>query len=299
MGVFHEGERAVQARAGVAAEARGLGRGISRTIPPGAGPFLQSQRLAVMAGVDPAERVWASLVMGNPGFITAPDPATLRLAAGLPDADPLSQGLVDGQAIGILVLDPERRRRLRINGRVIRADSGVIEIRTAEVFGNCPKYIQARVPAGVTAHVRAGVAAKAPALTDGQRLAIEGADTLFVASVNAGTGADASHRGGHPGFVRVRDARRLRIPDYSGNNMFQTLGNITADPRVGLLFMDFDTGTTIQLTGRARILWERERFAGLKGAERAVEVEIDEAVEIAGLGPVGWRFLEYSPFNPR
>jgi hypothetical protein len=81
--------------------------------------------------------------------------------------------------------------------------------------------------------------------------------------------------------------------------MFQTLGNIERDPRVGLLFVDFDTGTTIQLTGRARILWERADFADLPGAERAVEVEPDEVVEIPGDGPLGWRFLEYSPFNPR
>jgi uncharacterized protein len=68
---------------------------------------------------------------------------------------------------------------------------------------------------------------------------------------------------------------------------------------VGLLFVDFDSGTTLQLTGRARILWEREDLAGLKGAERALEVAVDAIVEIGGQGPLGWRFLEYSPFNPR
>jgi hypothetical protein len=299
MGVFHEGERAVQARAGVEAESRHLGRGISRGIPEGAGPFLEAQRIAVLAGVDETGHVWASLVPGNPGFITAPNPRTLRLAAELPGADPLSEALSRDRSLGVLVLDPERRRRLRINGHVIDGPPGAIEIGTEEVFGNCPKYIQARVPQGDTGHDRAGVARRGSALGPDQRLAIGRADTFFIASVHAGTGTDASHRGGQPGFVRVLDERRLRIPDYTGNNMFQTLGNIAADPRVGLLFVDFDTGTTLQLTGRARILWEREDYAELKGAERAVEVEIDEIVEIAGQGPLGWRFLEYSPFNPR
>src|SRR4030095_6224466 len=124
------------------------------------------------------------------------------------------------------------------------------------------------------------------------------ADTLFIASVHADAGADASHRGGQPGFVRVLDERRLLIPDYAGNNMFQTLGNITADPRVGLLFVDFDTGTTLQLTGRARIPWDRKPFGQMKGAERALEVEIDQIVEIEGKGGLVWRFLDYSPFNP-
>jgi uncharacterized protein len=299
VGVFHEGERAVQARVGVEAESRRLGRGISSEIPQGAGDFLEAQRMAVLAGVDETGHVWASLVTGNPGFITAPDSRTLRLAARLPGADPLSEALSRDRTLGILVLDPERRRRLRINGRVSVARPDAIEIRTQEVFGNCPKYIQARAPEGDTRHNRTGASRRGTVLTPEQRLAIERADTLFIASIHTGTGTDASHRGGQPGFVQVLDERRLRIPDYAGNNMFQTLGNIAADPRVGLLFVDFDTGTTLQLTGQARILWEREELVGLKGALRAVEVELDAIVEIAGQGPLGWRFLEYSPFNPR
>ena len=268
-------------------------------MPAGVEPFLESQRIAVLAGVDRAGRVWASVATGNPGFITAPDRRTLRLAAQLPEADPLREGLFQDRPLGVLVLDPERRRRLRINGRVTLAQAGAVEIRTEEVFGNCPKYIQSRAPENGLAHGQAGDARRGRSLTDEQRLAIERADTFFIASVHDGRGADASHRGGQPGFVRVLDERTLRVPDYAGNNMFQTLGNIAADPRVGLLFMDFDTGTTVQLTGRARILWEPEEYAGLKGAERAIEVEIDEVVEIAGRNSSGWRFVGYSPFNPR
>jgi predicted pyridoxine 5'-phosphate oxidase superfamily flavin-nucleotide-binding protein len=299
VGIFHEGEQAVQARAGVQAESRRLGRGISCEIPEGAGDFLQAQRMAVLAGVDGTGRVWASLVTGDPGFITAPDSRTLRLAAGLPGVDPLSEGVAEDRSLAVLVLDPERRRRLRVNGRVSVGRPDVIEIRTEEVFGNCAKYIQARAPEGETGQRRAGLGQRGTALTPAQQMAIERADTFFIASVHVGTGADASHRGGQPGFVKVLDERTLRIPDYLGNNMFQTLGNIAADSRVGLLFVDFDTGTTLQLTGRARILWEGEELARLKGALRALDVEIDATVEIAGQGPLGWRFLEYSPFNPR
>src|SRR5262245_6159525 len=109
MGVFHEGERAVQRRAGVEAESRHLGRGISHEIPDGATAFLEGQRLAIVAGLDDADRVWASLVTGRPGFITAPDPRTLRLAAGLPSVDPLAPAIRTGRPLGVLVLDPERR----------------------------------------------------------------------------------------------------------------------------------------------------------------------------------------------
>ena len=297
MGAFHEGERAVQSRAGVAREAKDLGRGIARSLPEGAGPFLAAQRLAVLAGVDDADRVWASLATGEPGFVSAPDAVTLRLRARLPAADPLREGLAAGRRLGILVLDPERRRRIRVNGRSLGA-ADAIAIRVEEFFGNCPKYIQARAPEEAPAPDRPGEARRAPELSAAQRATIERADTFFVASRHPEAGADASHRGGQPGFVRVDGARRLRFPDYAGNNMFQTLGNITADPRVGLLFVDFESGSTIQLTGRASILWDRASFADMPGAQRAVQVDVDEVVEIAGRGPLGWRLVERSPFNP-
>jgi predicted pyridoxine 5'-phosphate oxidase superfamily flavin-nucleotide-binding protein len=283
----------------VSAEAKGLGRGIVRAIPAGAGPFLAAQRLAALAGLDDAGRAWASVVTGAPGFITALDDHTLRLAASLAAGDPIREGLAEDRPVGVVVLDPERRRRIRLNGRSAGVAPGVIEIRIEEVFGNCPKYIQARAHEDEAAAERPGEARRSAELSDAQRGLIEGADTFFIASVHAERGADASHRGGQPGFVKVDGPRRLRFPDYAGNNMFQTLGNLTTDPRVGLLFLDFDAGVTLQLTGRARIRWEREAFADLPGGERAVEVEIDEVVEIARGGPLGWRLLEYSPFNPR
>src|SRR4030095_5792125 len=122
MSKFHEGERAVQSRSGVTDEAGRLGRGITSAIPDAARPFLESQRLAVLAGVDRSERVWASVVSGAPRLITAPSARTLRLAAGLPDADPLSQGLARGRPLGVLVVDPERRARLPLHRR--RANAG-------------------------------------------------------------------------------------------------------------------------------------------------------------------------------
>jgi hypothetical protein len=109
---------------------------------------------------------------------------------------------------------------------------------------------------------------------------------------------DASHRGGNPGFVQVVNERRLVWPDYSGNSMFQTLGNLAVDPHAGLLFMDFAGGGTLQLTGRARLGWDTDGAMELPGAERLVQFEIDEVVELPGASPLRWRFIEHSPFNP-
>jgi hypothetical protein len=104
-------------------------------------------------------------------------------------------------------------------------------------------------------------------------------------------GADASHRGGHPGFLRVDSPRELSWRDYAGNAMFLTLGNLAADPRAGLLILDWTTGTTLQLTGEAHTEFEPD------GA-RVVRFRIAEAVETPAALPLRWSAPEYSPANP-
>jgi hypothetical protein len=83
---------------------------------------------------------------------------------------------------------------------------------------------------------------------------IRGADTFFLGTTHPERGSDASHRGGPPGCVRV-DGGQLWWPDYPGNNMFNSLGNLAVDPEAALLFLDFDTGRTLQLTGAAEVQW--------------------------------------------
>ena len=87
-----------------------------------------------------------------------------------------------------------------------------------------------------------GTVSEYAALSPDQRAWITAADTFFVATHAAGLGADVSHRGGHPGFVSVTDEGRLTWPDYPGNSMYMTLGNLELEPRAGLLFLDWDRG---------------------------------------------------------
>ena len=175
--------------------------------------------------------------------------------------DPLAETLAGSADVGTLLIDPATRRRMRLNGRARPDGAGGIEIAAREVYANCPKYIHPRI-------VRLPEAAGAPSVARGDRLSPEQAawvsttDTLFLATRHATAGADVSHRGGEPGFVRVPDPARVLIPDYSGNMMFNTLGNLAADPRAGLLLVDFDSGRTLQVTGTARIHWDRETVAG-------------------------------------
>jgi len=290
----------VQARVGTAGSAERLGAGIGARIPTRAAEFLSTQRLAVIAGIDSARAVWASLLMGAPGFLRTPGEGVLEIASHLPPGDPLVPSLALGMSIGVLVIDLLSRRRLRVNGQAWLPGDGVLCIAAEEVFWNCPKYIQSRELTVIDEGDRgAPLPRLGSRLEPEQRALVEAADTLFVASAHDGFGADASHRGGLPGFVRVDGEDTVIFPDYAGNGMFQTLGNFLADGRAGLLFPDFERGRTLQLTGRASIEWDPSGAWRWPGAERVVRVRVERWVEQIGVTRLVGRLIEHSPHNPK
>ncbi|HET6578902.1 MAG TPA: pyridoxamine 5'-phosphate oxidase family protein [Gemmatimonadales bacterium] len=290
MGPFHEGELAVQRRAGVAANAERIGRIIRREIPEAARAFAAAQRFVILGAADAAGRVWATLLQGEPGFLSAPTEELLRIDARPPPGDPLAESLGSEADVGLLVIHPATRRRMRVNGRSHPREPNGLEIATREVYSNCHKYIRPREVGLPRATGRRSVVQRGGALTPAQAAWLAVADTLFIASRHPRAGADVSHRGGPPGFVRVSAPDRLVIPDYPGNMMFNTLGNLAADPRAGLLLVDFDGGGTLQLTGRAAIHWDPAVWGDFPGAERLVELRIDEVVastsQIGGSAPL-------------
>lgn len=232
LGPYHRGSRAVQDLVGVREAADHLGRSIGDGIRPVAAAFLELQPMLVIGGADQAGAVWASLLTGRPGFVRATGPRQMSVAGGPRRADPLAQALAqEGAPVGAIALDPRTRRRLRLNGRARPTPRG-LAIETDRVFANCPKYIQKRqLPAGAMpgrpAAPRHGVK-----LTGDQRAFIADADTFFLATVHA-EGADASHRGGNPGFVQVPSPYELTWRDYPGNSMFLSLGNLATTPAPG------------------------------------------------------------------
>ena len=298
--VWHEGELEVQRRAGVLEEASKLQGGIFSSLPLPAINFLREQQLAVFSSRDRQGRVWATLRFSTPGFITVVDPFTVRLAPASP-LDLLTQNIHANPDIGMVVIDLARRRRVRLNGAASNDPDGSIILSLRQVYSNCPRYIQEREAPppqqrGAPAPHRGD---RARDLSAGHTEGITRADTFFIATAHPVHGPDASHRGGMPGFVRVEHQRRLAFPDYDGNRMFNTLGNIVADPHTGLLFPDFAAGRLLMLTGRARVNWDPARAAEFKGAQRVVEFEIDEVREVEDALPPRWEFKSYSPHNPR
>jgi predicted pyridoxine 5'-phosphate oxidase superfamily flavin-nucleotide-binding protein len=252
--MYHAGELEAQTRAGVRDLAERVGRIIRPTIPPAAAGFLAARSFVVAAtrGADGA--VHASLLAGTRGFakVTGDQTLTLRPESGHV-ADAVQHIHATG-VLGLLAIDFSTQRRMRANGRAtVRA--GVIEMETREVYSNCPQYIHERpdiMPPIVSSD-------RVPEeLSPAQRAFIERADTFFIASVHPEAGADASHRGGEPGFVHA-EPTRITWPDYSGNNMFNTLGNLLVEPRCALLFVDFSTGETLRVEGRATVNWGERR----------------------------------------
>jgi predicted pyridoxine 5'-phosphate oxidase superfamily flavin-nucleotide-binding protein len=293
---FHSGELAVQERAGVRDRAARVGGSIHGEVPPAAKAFLEQRRFVVLATAGSDGRPWASLLTGPPGFASAPAPGEIRIAAEPFPGDPLAGNLRASRFAGLLAIDLATRRRMRVNGRLERIDGGPIVIQADQVYSNCQKYIQRRVAEGEMAPAAPAPARRAGSLSEAQRAWIRRADTFFIASVNPEEGADASHRGGLPGFIAV-EGDRLVWPDYAGNLMYNTLGNIASHPWAGLAVPDFRTGSLLLLSGRAAIEWGADRVAAVPGAERLVELEVDQVIEIAGVVP-STEAVDYSPFNP-
>jgi predicted pyridoxine 5'-phosphate oxidase superfamily flavin-nucleotide-binding protein len=296
---FHSGEIAVQERASVRDIAEDVGEGIIDHLPPGASSFLELRQMAVLGTVDSDGRVWASVVTGQPGFIETVDDRTLKISARASSSDPLFRNLAKEGHVALFAPDFVATRRVRVNGRAV-IKQGSIYIRTEEVYGNCRRYLQERLFIGE----RKSSATDQPAetgnaLSAAQQQQISRADTFFIATDNPEHGADVSHKGGNPGFLRVVDERHIAFPDYNGNSMFNTLGNLTVNPQAGLLFIDFDSGRTLQLSGRASIDWDANRIAKFAGAERVVDFELEQSIDNPAGFPLTAKFRQFSRSNPK
>ena len=298
--VYHDGEKTVQSLAGRQFEAAQLSGMIRPTLVLASKRFLESQHLAVVGTVDAVGRVWASLLTGSPGFLQARSERLIQIdAAPVPDS-PLDEALKVGTPCGLLTIDLGSRVRLRLNGTAVRVAYNSIELALRQVYFNCPQYIQRRAIKTSRSKPQSAVTLTATALTCEQIQWISQADTFFIASFHPESDcADTSHRGGFPGFVRVSDPNTLLFPDYAGNNMFNTLGNIHLNPFTGLLFLDFERGATLQLTGKSQILWDAESKQEFVGAERVIQFQVDGILEVSNATPLRWDFVDYSPYNPR
>ncbi len=252
---FHDGESAVQERAGVSVEAARLRHMVEPAeLGGGHARFLADRTFAVMTARDSEGILWTSPLAGPPGFLDVTSPLTLAIGTTPVPGDPL-HGLAAGQPVGLIVIEPATRRRIRINGTLTHVDPWSMLVTVEQAYGNCPQYIRRRK---LTFHRRAAVASpdvrRTTTLDSTAADLIRASDTFFLGTTHPERGNDASHRGGPMGFVHVV-GNVLRWPDYPGNNMFNSLGNLAIDPTAAILFADFDTGQTLHLSGTATVEW--------------------------------------------
>ena len=252
---FHAGELSVQRRAGVAEDAARLSRMLEPVeLSGGIVGFLAERTFLVITGRDATGRLWTSPLVGPSGFLHVQSSTQLAIHAALPAGDPL-HGIAAGQKVGLTAVEFAARRRVRLNGTLVAGSGEVLVVDVEQAYGNCPQYIQQRLLTPETAGTSNAHAARHGTSLEPEDVElISAADTFFLGTINPERGADVSHRGGAPGFVRT-DGEGLWWPDYRGNNLFNSLGNIDLNPETALLFLDFTTGRTLHLSGTSRIEW--------------------------------------------
>ncbi len=238
--------------------------------------------------------------------------------AGDPDGHRLVDHGKRGKLVAGLAMNMEDRTRVKLAGRMIRGivlDGPQDETREAEpdrmdvqlavaideTLGNCPKYLNRKV---LWPHEASPTLVGDSLPLPPEALAlIEKADIFFLSSRHGDESMDTNNRGGSPGFVRVfsnsvEEGVTLIYPEYSGNRLFQTLGNLHTDPAVGITFPDFETGDVLYLTGAAEVLVGADAAAALPHSSLAVRVRVEAARFVRDGLPFRGRLLDPSPYNP-
>ncbi|MBQ5946457.1 pyridoxamine 5'-phosphate oxidase family protein [Massilia sp. ST3] len=266
---FHAGELMAQRLAGGGP----AGAPIRSRMPEQHRQFFPLLPFLCVAVADESGWPLATLLHGEPGFVSSPDPGQLRIAASPGQDDPAGPCLSAGAPVGMLGIDLATRRRNRANGRIAHADGGSVVVDVDQSFGNCPKYIRVRQLAP-RARRTDPVESFGTELSPDAVALIAACETMFVATSGGDAGGlDMSHRGGEAGFLRL-DGKVLTVPDYAGNRYFNTLGNLLREPRASLLLVDFERGDILQLQGLVKVLWQDDALPADARAQRAWEFRI-------------------------
>jgi uncharacterized protein len=137
------------------------------------------------------------------------------------------------------------------------------------------------------------------AFSDEDRAFIARCAMCFIATADADGRPDCSYKGGLPGFVRVLDERTLALPDYDGNGMYRSWGNVLVNPHVGLLFIDFEQPRRIRVNGRARVCIDDPLLAEFPGAVFIVRITADAIFPNCPRYIHRMQLREHSEYAPR
>lgn len=303
---YHSGELKAQAKAGTRGVAIELAVAMrsSLSFSSDHDAFLAAQSFAVVTSVNlNTGDIWVSPLFGKQGDLTAISEKEIAISTdSIPEGDVLSS-VEAGTPLSMLGIDLNKRIRHRINGAaLIAADNAdaTLHLQVKEYSPNCPKYINRReivydvnkakpIDRSATREERA-------TLTESDQAFVQSMDTLWIGSYAPDVGADTNHRGGRPGFIRVLSPSIIEWPEYRGNGMFFTSGNLESHDRAGVTLFDFETGSMIQMTGRAVVDWNHD--GRYEGASRAIIFHIEKLIRTDHVTSHRWKRLDYSPYNP-
>lgn len=305
--VFHQGELFIQTESGIQERAHKFGNKLIRDhIIDQHKEFFEGLSYVFIALQDSEGRPWLSVMQGVSGFINSPDPKTLVLSGKPMGVDLLGLQIDPQKPVGIVGLDLSTRRRNRLNGNIRSSHDNVLSIDVGHSFGNCPKYIQLRHFEPGSKDIKEGSNNDSEIehfveFSDADIDLIRQSDTLFIASADKKDGdLDATHRGGKPGFVRVDNKTQLWFDDYPGNNFYQTFGNIHRYSTVGLLFLDFESGDLLLISGKARLEnldnAKDNKLKNSKFLARRFNFTLEKGLRLKGAVEGRWSFEEMSPF---
>lgn len=317
---FHNGEIALQHASHTHEQVMSYASRVIRPyLPDQHREFYRDLPFVVAAARDADDHLWATLLFNHAVIagsadaalnseLASPDPITLQLPRKLVSGDALESPAwgKPGQDVGILGIDFATARRNRVNGRVTQAagsdGNGELFMQVTQSFGNCPQYITSRqwwsnLQEGDAMNASAPPSIRSHTLNATQIQLLRSAETMFVATGYRGAGDDirygndASHRGGPAGFIKVsQDGKTIMLPEFKGNNHFNSLGNLVKDDSMGITIPLLEEGGMLQLTGRAVVDMDTTRAATFyPGALRIVTLTVEKVNQVAaGALPIRW-----------
>lgn len=303
IGVFHAGERSLHQKLDIEERQHQLGlRMIRDHMPDQHRAFFEMLESVHIGALDAEGHPWAITRTGAAGFMTSPNEKTLKITSMPLSGEPVDLDFSIGAKTSVVGIEFETQRRNRLNATIDAAQGDTLSMSVDQSYGNCPKYIQIRdkTPARPSTPTSPVTDTKLSSLDMDQ---ITSADTLLIASRAAQlgddprAGVDINHRGGMPGFVKVLDDTTIQFPDYKGNSFYNTYGNILTDNRVGLQFVDFETGTLLNIKGTAELI-EDLNDGELPLMGRGLRIEVKSVVRAIGALPLRYTFGTYSDRNP-
>ncbi|QWX85182.1 pyridoxamine 5'-phosphate oxidase family protein [Cellulophaga sp. HaHaR_3_176] len=301
--IFHKGQLAVQKIAGEEEIAKKRIPMVLNSLHTRSIPFIEHQILAFPGSEDTDGNIWLSVLIGERGFITIPSVQEIKFDISKITSsreDIFFTNIKTNPTVGLLFHEAARRARYRAWGTARQEENQLcFDIKLG--YPSCPKHIQREVietpekVEAISSNYQNGTI-----LGELENEWISNAHTFFIATQTKKGAIESSHRGGNPGFIEIQENGRMRVPDYLGNSMFSTLGNIYENPKAALLFVDYKKGETLQLSGTAELQFDQNSEADFyKSGEtgRFWTFETKQWIRTINHHKVDTEFIDFSPFN--